>query len=259
LKTGSGIFDLQYILRNCFSHFDFRTLPFGNSHQIERNKVSQNHINIGIEALLEQIEDAVNELNEEGAKAFQQGDYNRARGFLRDAERVSDFRSKVKGLQKEWSDLFYRPRNLPAAAEKEPPNLTQHFRGLRTPEETFRRPLLESLQELGGFATLARLLETTGLKVKNTLNDYDRQPLPSSPAAPRWHNTVRWCLYTLSGEELARNDSSRGVWEILEKGRLALKNPLTSSPGGKEKLQTGNSIPPIPDLEEKEKTVKRFA
>lgn len=221
--------------------------------------MSQNHINIGIEALLEQIEDAVNELNEEGAKAFQQGDYNRARGFLRDAERVSDFRCKVKGLQKEWSDLFYRPRNLPSATEKESPNLMQYFRGLRTPEEAFRRAVLESLQELGGFASLAKLLETVGLKVKNTLNDYDRQPLPSSPETPRWHNTVRWCLYTLSGEDLVRNDSSRGVWEILEQGRMALKNPLNSVPGSKETLDSGNAALSRPDLQEKERTVKRFA
>lgn len=220
--------------------------------------MSQNHINTGIETLLELIEDAVNELNEQGAKSFKQGDYNRARGFLRDAERVSDFHTKVKGLQKEWSDLFYRPRNLPAD-EKEPASRAQHFRGLRTPEEAFRKPVLESLKELDGSASPGKLLETTALKVKNTLNDYDRQPLPSSPETPRWHNTVRWCLNTLASEGCVKHDSARGVWEILEKGRLALNNPLKTVPDSMETLEPGNAAPSISDPQEKERTVKRFA
>jgi len=132
--------------------------------------VSQSQINSEIESLLELIEDTVNELNEEGSGAFKQGDYNRARSFLRDAERVSDFRYKVKTLQKEWQDLFYRPRNLSQPEKAEKNGSEKQFKGIRTPEDIFRRPILESLVELKGSAPWEKIQQRMEIRLKKSLN-----------------------------------------------------------------------------------------
>lgn len=66
-------------------------------------------------------------------------------------------------------------------------------RGLRTPEDAFRRPILEALVELGGRAPIGKVLERVEQKMKGVLNQYDYEPLPSDPRSPRWRNTAQWC------------------------------------------------------------------
>jgi len=221
--------------------------------------VSQSQINSGIESLLELIEDTVNELNEEGAGAFKQGDYNRARGFLRDAERVSDFRYKVKTLQKEWQDLFYRPRNL-AQAEKAENGPVKQFKGIRTPEDVFRRPILESLVELKGSASWEKIQQRIEIRLKKSLNGYDLEMFSTSPKVLRWHNTARWCLNSLTLEGLVKNDAADGLWVITEKGQGAFKSLMRPEPTSREIIEKESSNHYPQDSPEQEGgTVKRFA
>lgn len=221
--------------------------------------MSQSQINSGIESLLELIEDTVNELNEEGAGAFKQGDYNRARSFLRDAERVSDFRYKVKALQKEWQDLFYRPRNL-AQAEKAENGSAKEFKGTRTPEDVFRRPILESLVELKGSASWEKIQQRIEIRLKKSFNGYDLEALSASPKVLRWYNTARWCLNTLTMEGLVKNDAAEGVWVITEKGQNTFKSLMRPDPAPREILEKEDSNHSPQDSPEPEgATVKRFA
>lgn len=96
-------------------------------------------------------------------------------------------------------------------------------RGLRTPEEAYRRPLLEALVELGGRAKVAEVLSHVEAKMKGILNEHDYDPLPSNPKQPRWRNTAHWCRNTLVTEGVMKNDSPAGIWEISEKGVEALR------------------------------------
>jgi hypothetical protein len=221
--------------------------------------LSQSQINLGVESLLEQVEDTVNELNEEGASSFKQGDYNRARSFLRDAERVSDFRYKVRSLQKEWLDLFYRPRNLPQSENRKNSGLKKQFKGIRTPEDAFRKAILESLVELKGTAPTDKILERVEIRMKKSFNDYDLEPLSESFPKLRWHNTARWCLNTMSIEGLVKNDSSTGAWIIMEKGEAAFKNMMKPEPAARDISDKENSNHTSEEEPETEGTVKRFA
>ncbi len=58
-------------------------------------------------------------------------------------------------------------------------------RGLRTSEDAFRIPILEALVELGDSASMSQVLELVEKKMKDRLNEYDYQILPSN-------NTIRW-------------------------------------------------------------------
>ena len=52
-------------------------------------------------------------------------------------------------------------------------------KGLRTPQQTYRQPILESLYELGGGAPMTEVLLRVEGKMKNLLNDIDYQNLSS--------------------------------------------------------------------------------
>jgi hypothetical protein len=90
---------------------------------------------------------------------------------------------------------------------------------LLTPEDAFRRPVLEALVELSGSAPVGKVLDRVEQKMKGVLNEYDRKPLPSDPRSIRWRNTAKWCRSTLAREGLMKSDSPHGIWEISEQGR----------------------------------------
>ncbi len=179
--------------------------------------MDKNEVSEAFEILLEEIEAVANMLNEEGAQAFRAGNYNGAKSAIEAATRLAEFREKIKGLQKEWGDLF--ASELRVRKEQGPRRSRARLpRGLRTPEDAFRRPILEALVEVGGKAPIGEILNRVEQKMKDALTEYDRAPLPSDPRAVRWRNTAQWCRNTLVREGLMKDDSPRSIWEISEKG-----------------------------------------
>lgn len=178
----------------------------------------KNEANETFEILREELEAVANALNEEGAQAFYAGDYNKAKAAIEEATQLAVFREKVKGLQKEWAGLFAaKPRARKEKGRRR--SRARLPRGLRTPEEAFRRPILETLVELGGSAPTDEVLNRVEQKMRGVLNDYDREPLPSDSRTVRWRNTAQWCRNTLVREGLMKNASPYGIWEISEQGR----------------------------------------
>lgn len=181
-----------------------------------------NEVNTAFEILLEEIELVANTLNEEGAKAFKTGDYDRTRRFIEQATRLAEFREKVKALQKEWAMLGTKRAKYKVKARRT--GKSRLPRGLRTPEEAFRRPILEALVELGGKAPIGDVLNIVEKKMKSKFTKYDLEPLSSDPKSIRWRNTAQWCRNNLVREGLMKVDSPYGIWEISELGRKALQN-----------------------------------
>lgn len=182
--------------------------------------MDRNEVTDAFEIVLEEIETVVNGLNQDGAEAFHKRDYDTARSLIEIATRLTEFRDKVRGLQKEWENIF-------SARVPRKPSKRRSFerlqRGLRTTEDAFRRPILETLLEMGGTGQVEKVLDQVGEKMKAILNDYDRQPLPSDPGTVRWRNTAQWCRNSMVQEGLLKADSPHGVWEISDRGREALK------------------------------------
>jgi len=182
--------------------------------------MDRNEVSAAFEIVLEEIETVVDSLNQDGAGAFQKGDYDTARGLIEIATRLAEFRGKVRNLQKEWDNIF--STRIPHKPSKRR-RFQRLERGLRTSEDSFRRPILETLAEMGGSAPVNEVLDKIEAKMKNILNNYDRQPLPSYPNTVRWRNTAQWCRNALVQEGLLKADSPRGVWEISDRGREALR------------------------------------
>jgi len=65
----------------------------------------ENEVSPAFEILLEEIETAIDELNQEGSRQFSQSDHKKARELLEKAEAATVFRGKIKDLQMEWITL----------------------------------------------------------------------------------------------------------------------------------------------------------
>lgn len=180
--------------------------------------MEQNEVAIAFDIVLEEIENAIAALNQQGAEAFQNGKYDVARDLMEKGSQMAAFRTKVNDLQKEWLNIFATV--TPPKTRRRSRKVAERLkRGLRTPEDAFRVPILQSLTELGGSGAMADVLDRVEAKMRNQLNAYDRSTLPSDPTQTRWRNTAQWARNAMVREGLMSSDSPRGIWEITEAGR----------------------------------------
>lgn len=187
--------------------------------------------------LLEGIEAEIERVNQTGARVLQARDYMAAQTAIGTAEAITALRARLDALRREWVALV-----PPADPEQDPPaagrddgaqgssaapasrrHLGRIARGVRTPEEEFRIPILAVLDEMGGSARVADVLERVYRRMSTRLNEWDHQPLPSNPNSTRWYNTAQWARNIMAREGLLRSDSPHGVWQINDRGRAALR------------------------------------
>lgn len=98
-----------------------------------------------------------------------------------------------------------------------PPKGKKLRKGLKTPQQAYRHPILEALYELGGSASIGDVLEVVEKKMKPLLVEVDYQKLPSGVDI-RWRNTAMWERFNLVKEGLLKSESPDGIWELSDKG-----------------------------------------
>jgi hypothetical protein len=173
------------------------------------------------EMLLEEIEAEIEFVNKVGTGAFEGRDYDRAREALERAGQITAFRDKVATLRKEWEGIAASepPEMEDEQSRSDRRNLGRLHRGLRTPEEAYRVPILKVLADMGGSGRTADVLAKVEQTMRSILKDVDLEPLASDPDLPRWRNAAQWARNSMVKEGLLKADSSRGVWEISDAGR----------------------------------------
>ena len=174
------------------------------------------------EMLLEEVENEIEFVNSAGARAFVQGDYDEVDAMRGLAQRLTDFRTRAAELRREWQTLaveFEPTVDADADTQAERRNLGRLKRGMRTPEEAYRLPILTALVELGGGGQTAEVLVRVEREMRGQLLEVDYDPLSSNSNMKRWYNTAQWTRNALVKEGLMKSDSPRGVWEISEEGR----------------------------------------
>jgi len=183
---------------------------------IENNPTN---VEAAFEMLLEEIEAEIDFVTNVGSKGFEKRDFERAREALEHAGKLTAFRDKTALLRKEWSAMNQLEVNEEEQAEHaERQNLGRLQRGVRTREETYFKPILQAIEEMGGSGKVADVLDRVGKKMKGVLKDVDYEPLASNSDNPRWRNAAQWARNTMVNEGLLKNDSPRGIWELTETG-----------------------------------------
>jgi restriction system protein len=132
---------------------------------------------------------------------------------------VDEMRSHIAKLRTQWQTTLAQgqtqtPRNKPTVAAK----FTVPERGIRTPQNTYYRPILEALIELGGRAEPKDVLPRVYNKLKHILTAHDREQLPSDPNKIRWDTAARFASHELRVQGLLAK-SRNGIWEISAAGR----------------------------------------
>ena len=183
------------------------------------------NVTAAFELLLEEIEDEIEFVNQAGAKAFTEGQYERVDAARQHAVKLAAYRGKIAALRKEWHTLA-TAFDAEADQDEEEKAARRDFgrlqRGVRTPEEAFRLPILQVLAKMGGSGRVRDVLAQVEKLVRDQLSDADYQPLPSTPNTPRWYNTAQWARNSMVQEGLLRDDSLRATWEIIDAGRAHL-------------------------------------
>lgn len=110
--------------------------------------------------------------------------------------------------------LKLRAKELKNKKTKHYPKLS---RGEKTPQSAYRRPILETIYELGSSASATEVLAIVKQKMKHLLKDIDYQELASGGDI-RWRNTAQWERLVLVQDGLLKSDSPSGVWELTGKG-----------------------------------------
>lgn len=98
---------------------------------------------------------------------------------------------------------------------------TPRRQGSRTPQDSFRQPILRALLALGGSARARDVMDLVGKKMSHQLNKIDRERLTSGVI--RWRNTIAFERNAMVELGLLKSNSSRGFWEITPEGKRALR------------------------------------
>lgn len=159
------------------------------------------------EVLQSVLQRRINEAQEDSSAAMQEGQYRAARERLADLDALLDLLERTNALEQEFGKYILDQANEGG-----------RLRGVKTPQHTYRVPILEALVEMGGTGQAADVLDRVFEKIKYRLNEYDLAMLPSKTDY-RWRNTANWAKFALIEDGLLRDDSPRGTWEITEAGR----------------------------------------
>lgn len=87
----------------------------------------------------------------------------------------------------------------------------------KLPQKELREPLLLTLHNLGGSASLTEVRQAMLPRINGRLNPADHEPV--SNGDPRWWNATCWERSDLVKEGLLSSSSPRGVWTLSDLGK----------------------------------------
>lgn len=180
--------------------------------------MSKSNINTAFELLLGEIEKEIDKVNVECKIALDAREYDKIKALSEYGKHLEDFKGKVKDLEKGWQSIYRNEVRMNGSKDKIGKQ-KKLKKGLRTPEKEYEIPILEALVELGGKGKAGDVLDRVYEKMKDRLNEYDKQLLGKNNQK-RWRNTARWASNTMYHEKgFLKKDREMKVWEITEEGR----------------------------------------
>ena len=192
------------------------------------NKVilMNDNINVAFDILLDGLDTILIDLFQRSEQLNNKDIFSQANKFTTEIDSIREIQAKLLALREEWSQI-----NLSTPSEElkqisiSDQKPTYPLKpGLRTPNRAFQLPLLVALIQLGGSGTVQAILDRVHQMMKDQLNEFDYQSLPSDPKSVRWENTVRWARNRLVEEGHLASNSPHGIWEITEAGRKHVQN-----------------------------------
>jgi len=208
--------------------------------------MTQSKVPKSVEEVIKEIESFEKNVQKIGQKAFKEGEYIRTKVLIESATRMDTLKKSFNELGIElnevFSDVETHLKEMPAGKTR---RTTKRIpRGKKTPEAAYQEPILKALTVLGGKGTTSEVLDKVYGQMKNRLNEFDKQPVPSVPSQQRWRHTAQIVRNKMIKEGLVKKDSPRGIWEISNAGKKSVgtKAP-TKKTSAKKKASPKKSSP----------------
>ena len=90
-------------------------------------------------------------------------------------------------------------------------------KGEATQHACYELPILKAISDLGGRGEIDEVLKRVQHDMRTILKEIDHLALKSG--AIRWRENAQWVRFKMVKDGRLKKDSSRGIWEITEKGR----------------------------------------
>ena len=132
------------------------------------------------EMLLEERGAEIERTTSTGGKHLSADDHARAQKSLDRAQALLTLRNDLLAL----GDRVRAIANEPSTTQR--PRGSRLRKGLKTPQHTYRLPILGTLVEMGGSGTIGDVLECVYGIMKDRFNEHDLAAMPSGPRVPRW-------------------------------------------------------------------------
>ncbi len=197
----------------------------------EGRRMANDNVAEAFELLLEALSEALVTINSDGSSAFKAGNTQAVRQLTSKAEEAGRFLAEERERMVQWQSIMGRSRRR-VATDAAPKVRTRRRagrhkkrlkRGLRTPQSTYRVPILQALVERGGEARGRDVLDRVGEMMENALRSVDLEPIGRGGGMPRWRNAAMFERSLMVTDGLLRADSPRGTWAITERGKESVR------------------------------------
>lgn len=166
------------------------------------------------ETLLNSLHATIEDAKVQLADATAHGQFNKVIALGKRCEELQTQIKNLEALRHKWGELVGKsisPVKRRNRAKR------KYVYGLKTPQQAYRLPILNTLVKMGGSGQARDVLEAVYDQMKSVLNEYDHGLLQNG-STPRWRNTAEFERNTMRKEGLIKSDSPLGIWEISEKG-----------------------------------------
>jgi hypothetical protein len=218
-------------------------------------ETNDNQVSVAFNLVLDELPKAREDLVKDLTDAAERGDYEAVDYLNQGLKKIDGLQKEVLELKQEWDSIS---SSITAKHNPSPPAITEVFpppaihesadtpqqsanrgrsyssqrrsvvsglpHGIKTPNEAYEQPILETLVEMGGSGRSRDVLVRVKEKMKHELNSYDYEPIPSKEHVPRWQETAEWCRNDMVHKHgYLSSGSPRGIWEITDLGRTHLR------------------------------------
>ncbi len=174
--------------------------------------------------LLDILRGELKSITESSVEAIRRGDFERASEPIERAAGISKLLGRLNELHREWVRLFgedikekaEKPEKTPVAAK---PRVKRLPMGLLTPTESYFRPILQALVELGGKSQKANVVKRVEKIMAGTFTEMDRRATQAHPKIPRWKVKFDKVRPFMIKRGLLSDKTETGIWEITDRGK----------------------------------------
>jgi hypothetical protein len=170
-----------------------------------------------IQELLDSLSDALSNTKADGARAFENGEFEKAQTAALQGKAIESILESAKAIARQWEGFD----SAPAATAPEKPAPRKRKEKEESVKVDVVLPILQALEDAGGKGDTEQILDRVERLIKDRLTPADYELLPDHETV-RWRESVGAVRKEMVRKGFIYSNSAEGVWQITPQGRLYL-------------------------------------